>query len=284
MKYYIVDVFAEEKYQGNQLLVVLAEEGLSSEEQQAIAKEINFAETTFILGNKQGNGGYNVRIWTAGVGEVPFAGHPTLGTAYVIHHFLEHEENNKVILNLKVGPIPVTVNEKGLTMSQNPPVFEDCVSREDICTVFNLSPEDIREDLPLQRVSTGLAAIIVPLTSREALKKVFCDQRAFKEYITRCPHGNRLHLFFTETADHLLAARCLTEDFLEDAATGSANGDLAGYLLQYRYWDEDEISYTVHQGEDMGRPSCLYIHAKKDPEWVIEVSGNCFLVAEGEWY
>ncbi len=88
MKFYIVDCFAEEKYQGNELLVLKADRPISDEEQQKIAREINFSETTFILSDKKDDGGYDVRIWTPNVGEVPFAGHPTLGTAHVIRHCL----------------------------------------------------------------------------------------------------------------------------------------------------------------------------------------------------
>jgi len=106
MKFYIVDCFAEEKYQGNELLVVVADRPVSDREQQQIAREINFSETTFILSGKQENGGYDVRIWTPNM-EVPFAGHPTLGTAHVIRHCLEKGSADKVLLNLKVGQIPV---------------------------------------------------------------------------------------------------------------------------------------------------------------------------------
>ena len=89
MDFYIVDCFAETIYQGNQLLVVNVKHPISDEEQQNIAKEINFSETAFIISDKQQNGGYDVRIWTPNVGEVPFAGHPTLGTAYIIREIIE---------------------------------------------------------------------------------------------------------------------------------------------------------------------------------------------------
>jgi trans-2,3-dihydro-3-hydroxyanthranilate isomerase len=105
-QFYILDVFAEEKYAGNQLAVIRNAEGLSDDQMQKIAKEMNYSETTFILSDEQQNSGYDVRIFTPAA-EVPFAGHPTLGTAYLIQREIMKEPAETVILNLKVGPIPV---------------------------------------------------------------------------------------------------------------------------------------------------------------------------------
>ena len=284
MKFYIADCFAEEKYQGNELLVVIADRFVSDREQQQIAREINFSETAFILSGKQDNGGYDVRIWTPSVGEVPFAGHPTLGTAYVIHRFLERGQSDIVKLNLKVGQIPVAITENGLTMSQKAPVFGETIPKEEIAEVFGISPNKISDDYPVQWVSTGLAAVIIPLKDREALSRVRTNREAFEQYILRHPASYCSHLFFTDMGNKTFAARCLMEDYLEDPATGSANGDLAGYLLQHDYFNRSDIDYTVIQGEDMGRKSVLRIHAgKKADAWTIEVGGQCHIVACGEW-
>src|SRR4051812_16448895 len=109
MDFYIVDVFAEKKYQGNQLAVLVPDRNLTTEEMQQIAKEIHFSETTFIMSNKQENDGYDVRIFTPDV-EIPFAGHPTLGTAYIINQIMENGNASNVVLNLPVGQIPVVFN------------------------------------------------------------------------------------------------------------------------------------------------------------------------------
>lgn len=284
MKFYIVDCFAEEKYQGNELLVVLADRPVSDREQQKIAREINFSETAFILSGKQDNGGYDVRIWTPNVGEVPFAGHPSLGTAFVIHHYLERGQNKSVNLNLKVGQIPVAISESGLTMYQNPPVFGEVISKQEIADVFGISPGQISDEYPVQWVSTGLAAVIVALKDRETLSRVRMNREAFEQYILRHPGSYCSHLFFADMGNNVLAARCLMEDYLEDPATGSANGDLAGYLLQYGYFNRSDIEYTVIQGEDMGRKSVLHVRAGKTGDaWTIAVGGQCHLVASGEW-
>lgn len=284
MKFYIVDCFAEEKYQGNELLVVLADRPVSDREQQQIAREINFSETAFILSGKQDNGGYDVRIWTPNVGEVPFAGHPSLGTAFVIHHYLERGQSKSVNLNLKVGQIPVAISESGLTMYQNPPVFGEVISKQEIADVFGISPGQISDEYPVQWVSTGLAAVIVALKDRETLSRVRMNREAFEQYILRHPGSYCSHLFFADMGNNVLAARCLMEDYLEDPATGSANGDLAGYLLQYGYFNRSDIEYTVIQGEDMGRKSVLHVRAGKTGDaWTIAVGGQCHLVASGEW-
>lgn len=284
MKFYIVDCFAENKYQGNELLVLIADREVSDEEQQKIAREINFSETTFILSDKRENAGYDVRIWTPNVGEVPFAGHPTLGTAYIIHHELEGGAGDTVKLNLKVGQIPVAVTGDGMVMRQNPPEFGTVIDKKEIAEIYGIHPDEIRDDYPVQWASTGLEAVIVPLKSREALAKLKTDQMKFKAYVERHPECNCNHLFFVDMGNSQLSARCLMEDFVEDPATGSANGDLAGYLLHHDYFGKKDVTYTVHQGEDMGRPSVLHVHAAQgDGKWLIEVGGNCFVVAEGNW-
>ena len=187
MKFYIVDCFAEEKYQGNELLVVIADRFISDREQQQIAREINFSETAFILSGKQENGGYDVRIWTPSVGEVPFAGHPTLGTAFVIHHYLENGQSSQVRLNLKVGQIPVDITGNGLTMSQKAPAFGEIIPRQEIADVFGIAPDAIRDEYPVQWASTGLAAVIIPLKDRRTLARVRTDRDAFEQYIRRHP-------------------------------------------------------------------------------------------------
>lgn len=284
MKFYIVDCFAEEKYQGNELLVVVADRFVSDEEQQKIAREINFSETTFILSDKQKDGGYDVRIWTPNVGEVPFAGHPTLGTAHVIHAFMEDKQNHEIKLNLKAGQIPVKVTEEGLTMSQNHPEFGITVEKKQIADIYGIEEEDIRDDYPIEWVSTGLEAVIVPLKSRAVLKKLACNQAKFNAYVKEHPKCYCNHLFFVETGNNTMAARCLMEDFVEDPATGSANGDLAGYFMKHNYFNKNDVSYTVIQGEDMGRKSVLHIHAaRKDQTYTIEVGGKVHVVASGEW-
>lgn len=284
MKFYIVDCFAHEKYQGNELLVVIPDKDITDSEQQAIAREINFSETAFILSGKKENSGYDVRIWTPNT-EVPFAGHPTLGTAYVIHKYLENGESDEIKLNMKAGQIPVYTSSRGLTMRQNQPEFGETIEKETIADIYGISPDDISDEYPVQWVSTGLEAVIIPLKNRRALKNLNCDKDKFTAYSKARPKCYCNHIFFVPDGENTFAARCLMEDFVEDPATGSANGDLAAYLMKYDYFNCRDMSYTVIQGEDMGRKSVLEVHAAFDgSEYTIEVGGNACIVAEGQWY
>ncbi len=284
MKFYIIDCFAEEKYSGNELLVVLPDKIISDDEQQKIAREINFSETVFIFPKDNASDGYNVRIWTPTTGEVPFAGHPSLGAAYVIHNYIENHENSKIILNTKVGQIPITVSDDIYTMKQNPPSFKTVIKKHQIAEIFQINDSDIRDDIPIQWVSTGLEAVIIPLKTKNALNDVNINQDKFKEYVSSYPECNCNHMFFVDMGQNIFSARCIMEDFVEDPATGSAVGCMAGYLLKYNYFNADKISYTVHQGEKLGRNSVLYVKAHKATnDTAIYVGGKCHTVAHGEW-
>ena len=292
MKFYIVDVFAEEKYQGNQLAVLIPDRDLDSGEMQKIARETNFSETTFIMSGKQENGGYHVRIFTPDF-EVPFAGHPTLGTAFIIHKFIDKESSEKILLNLEVGTIPVAISGDEFTMKQNQPSFGDrAIDRNEVAGIVKINEEDIRTDYPMQMVSTGLPCMIVPLKTVDALKRCEIDHDRFRHFHNKGFLCNLL-LFTPDTetgiTDKDLRVRVFMEDagFLEDPATGSANGNLAGYLLKYNYFDhmgQNEIIYNVKQGAEIGRPSLLRIKASlQDDEYDILVAGKVKLVAGGEW-
>lgn len=283
MKFFIVDCFAEDRYQGNELAVLIPDREVSDAEMLQIAREINFSETAFILSDRQADGGYDARIFTPAA-EVPFAGHPTLGTAYIIHRYLARGPETEVRLNLNAGQIPVAVTADGLVMTQNQPVFGDVVDPAAVARCFHIAPEDIREDYPVQWVSTGLPAVLVPLKSLDALGRCAVEPVNFRRYLDTCYNCN--HLFFVDLGGGTLRARDFMEDpgFLEDPATGSANGNLAGYLLKHRYFGSDRIRYTVHQGVEMGRPSTLRVEAQRAGEtYTIRVGGKCFVVAEGDW-
>lgn len=287
MQFFIVDVFAEKKYQGNQLAVFVPDREPTALEMQQIAREINFAETTFILSRKQENGGYDVRIFTPDI-EVPFAGHPTLGTAYIIHRVLEQNENmaGKVTLNLGVGAIPVVVDDTGLTMRQNQPSFGMLIERRgEIADILHIEKDDICDDYPIQIVSTGLASVITPLKTVDAVKRCAIHHGRFQRFIDTVFRGNLL-VFSSDTDNHL-RVRVFAEDsgFPEDAATGSANGNLAGYLLKYDFFRQNAITYNVRQGYEINRPSLLRIAASLiDGAYDIQVGGTVHLVANGEWH
>lgn len=288
MRFFIVDVFAENKYQGNQLAVFIPNKSLSKVEMQQIAKEMNFSETTFI-GPRTDGGAYDVRIFTPEV-EIPFAGHPTLGTAYVINNILSKDLYEELVLNLGVGEITVTfdkTNKNELWMKQKSPHFDKTIAPEVVADILELGREDINLKFPIQIVSTGLPAVIIPVKTINAVKKCKINHKKFQDFIDTTCKANLLA--FSPQAQQEgndIHARVFMDDagFLEDAATGSANGNLAAYLLKYQVLEKSKISINVEQGYSIGRPSLIKINAELvDGMFKILVGGKVFLMAKGTW-
>jgi trans-2,3-dihydro-3-hydroxyanthranilate isomerase len=291
LTFYIVDVFAVEKYSGNQLAVFTDAAHLSEAQMQTFAKEMNYSETTFITSTEVQEGGYNVRIFTPAK-ELPFAGHPTLGTAYIIQQEVIKQSVETVSLNLKVGQIPVTWHnseEAGevLWMRQNPPTFHQKLDASALAVVLGLEQDEIDSRFPIQEVSTGVPFIIVPLKTHESLKRIrvnrdkyfsFVEKTEAKEILVFCPE--------TYSPENNLSVRVFAEylGIPEDPATGSANGCLAGYLLEYSYFGEKAVDVRVEQGYEMGRPSLLLLKAQKKENTIeVLVGGKVMMVAKGEF-
>lgn len=286
----IVDVFTQTRYAGNQLAVFRHAEALSDEEMLKIAQEMNYSETTFIRSDEPTDGGYDVRIFTT-VSELPFAGHPTLGTAYVIQQEILGEPEAEVILNLKVGQIPVTVQDEGvLWMQQKSPSFGHEFGAATIAAMLGLEPDEIDSRFPVQSASTGLAFIIVPLTSLHAVRRAKVNLERFKTLIDSVDDplkADALLVFSPETyhKENQLNARVFV-DFHgapEDPATGSANGALAGYLVKHQYFGTPEIDCRVEQGYEINRPSLLMLRARPVGDDIeVRVGGHVVMVAKGE--
>lgn len=287
----IVDVFAEAKYAGNELAVIRQAASISGPDMQKIAREMNFSETTFILKDEaSGGGGFDVRIFTPR-SEMPFAGHPTLGTAFIIQQEILKQEVNEVVLNLKVGPIPVTFTYRGgepdvLWMRQIPPGFGQTITAEQAAQVLGLKPADIDPRFPVQSVSTGVPFFIVPLKTAEALRRSRVDPRKFFALINRT-EAKAFLLFCPETLspENHLQVRVFADALgvPEDPATGSANGCLAGYLVKHRYFGQAEVDIRVEQGHEVGRPSLLLLKAGEKGEAIsVSVGGRVIPVARGE--
>jgi len=286
-KFFIVDVFAERKFEGNQLAVFICEEVLFEAEMQKIAKEMNYSETTFITSKEN----YDVRIFTPEV-ELPFAGHPTIGTAYVIQQELIKGNVKTLLLNLKIGPIPVLFKYKSgkpdlIWMEQNPPTFGRFFDKEIISQILNLDEFDIDDRFPIQEVSTGGPFIIVPLKNLDALKRVKVDVDGCLDLVEKTDAKSIL-IFCPETRNkgNNLSVRVFGHyhGVPEDPATGSGNGCLAAYLVKHQYFIKNKIDVRVEQGYEVGRPSLLYLRAEEDDDGKISVAvgGKSFIVAQGE--
>jgi trans-2,3-dihydro-3-hydroxyanthranilate isomerase len=289
LAFYLVDVFAEQKYAGNQLAVVNGGAALSSKQMQEIANEMHFSETTFILSDQKRNGGFDVRIFTPSA-EVPFAGHPTLGTAYIIKRFIIKKPVSRVLLNLKVGQIPVNFEKIGarqeiLWMEQVSPTFGRTFSVPQFAQILKLDANDFDNRYPIQEVSTGLPFIIVPLKTLAAVKQARISEERLLELAKEVKAG--ILVFCPETYEkgNDLNVRVFADLFgvPEDPATGSANGCLAGYLSHHRYFGTDKVNVRVEQGYEIRRHSLLLLKAEnREGKTRVHVGGKVILVASGK--
>src|SRR5690606_17182412 len=282
MQLYIVDVFAEQKYAGNQLAVFRDAAHLSTEEMQTLAREMNFSETTFITSETPRDGGYDVRIFTIDT-ELPFAGHPTLGTAFIVRNEILPGKPDQVTLNCKVGQIPVTFAPDGVIwMKQKPPTFGETLDAAFAADLISLSVDDVDTRFPVQVVSTGVPFHIVPLKTRDAVRRAVPNAARFRELgiwevFFFCPEPY-------DSNNHLNARMFFGSTIIsEDPATGSANGCLAGYLVKHHYFGSNSIDIRVEQGYEIKRPSLLYLRAVDQGDSIeVNVGGKVFMVAKGE--
>jgi trans-2,3-dihydro-3-hydroxyanthranilate isomerase len=287
MRYLIVDVFCEQKFKGNQLAVFLDAGSLDGAAMQSLAREMNFSESTFILDSKTNEKGWPVRIFTPRA-EIPFAGHPTLGTSWVIAHELLETQPESLTLDLQAGPILVRFESDAsgelMWMTQNQPEFQAGPDAVPIAAALGLDLSDIDTRFPIERVSTGLPFLLVPVVSLQAMQKARVQGEA---YDTLCKQDHKaIFLFTAETVDPInkVHARMFADAFgvPEDPATGSANGCLAAWLVRHRYFGVAEIDLTVEQGVEMGRASRLYLRASENEgTFSIQVGGRVIPVAEG---
>jgi trans-2,3-dihydro-3-hydroxyanthranilate isomerase len=294
---HIVDVFTSVKYAGNQLAVVRNAIDFPENDLQRFAREMNFSETTFIMTNEADLAGrtdfpFRVRIFTPSV-ELPFAGHPTLGTAFVIQQYIIRKKVPKIILNLKVGPIEVTPEYEPETdgvrllwMKQLEPKFaKSTLQAAATAKALGLEKRDIDSEFPIQEVSTGVPFIITPLKSMKALKKCRVDANQFSLLVHKTKAKSILVFAKgSHGTESQISARMFSNSFGigEDPATGSANGCLAAYLSHYEYLGAKTVDIQVDQGYEMGRPSTLFL--KTSPEGRdanVIVGGKVIPVAEG---
>jgi len=290
LKFYIVDVFAEEKYTGNQLAVFRDAAEVPGDLMQKIAREMHFSETTFILSDTERDGGYDVRIFTPEA-ELPFAGHPTLGTAFVIQQEILKTKVDSVILNLGVGQIPVTFEFSEnkvdiLWMKQMAPKFGQSYDREKIANIISIESSTIDERFPVQEVSTGFFALMVPLKSLDAVKRARINRNLYDAFVDQGGAPGIL-VFAPETynKNNQLNIRFFADALgvPEDPATGSANGCLGGYLVKHRYFGTEKIDIQNEQGIEINRPSLIHIKAEdKGVSIEINVGGYVIPVAKSE--
>jgi trans-2,3-dihydro-3-hydroxyanthranilate isomerase len=287
---FIVDVFAEEKYSGNQLAVITGAASLSTAQMQKIARETNFSETTFILSDTPRDGRYDVRIFTP-MAEIPFAGHPTLGTAWVLRNFIAPAQPREIVLNLQLAPIPVTfracADGAELAWMQPPyPVFGRRFDPAPFAELLDLRPEDLDASFPVEEVGLGVPFTFIPLKTLAAIRRARFRQDVY-EGLAHLGFNPALFLICpqTDAPANQLHVRMFAAAFgvPEDPATGSANACLGAYVLRHSYLPGDAVDLRVEQGYEIGRPSLLHVRARRRGDQAdIEVGGRVILTARGE--
>ncbi|HUS18450.1 MAG TPA: PhzF family phenazine biosynthesis protein [Terriglobales bacterium] len=295
--YVVLDVFTNQPMQGNPLAVFSEARGLSDAEMQSIAKETNLSETTFILPRDaaaERERGVRVRIFTP-TEELPFAGHPTLGTATYLRSAAQLP-SNQVDLELNIGKIPVTFEERGKDapfgeMCQSDPEFGQTHELNAVAQMAGLEPADLRDDVPIQTVSTGVAFAIVPvktLRAMHSLTNVFSWQTALR-YLNRTD-AKFAYFICTETDEPgpggpqaNIHARMFFYNG-EDPATGSAAGCAAAWMARYKVAKSGE-RLLIEQGVEMKRRSQLYVRADVANDKIVNVrvGGQAVIIARGEF-
>lgn len=282
-----VDVFTDRALTGNSLAVFRDGHGLTTEQMQAIAREMNLSETTFILPGhpaREKEDGVRVRIFTVQE-ELPFAGHPTLGTAFVLRGQSGAPE---VRLALNVGTVPVRFEDRpGQAafgeMTQRNPEFGVIHAPEAVAEATGLHVSDFDPSLPIETVSTGLPYTIVALRSLQTLQHLHFDGQRAGEYLARS--GGKFFYFVsreTVAPNARLHARMLFYNG-EDPATGSAAGCCAAWMVAHGVAVSEE-QVMIEQGLEMHRPSCIFVRATTRDNQIINVrvGGNCVEVLRGE--
>jgi trans-2,3-dihydro-3-hydroxyanthranilate isomerase len=282
-----VDVFTATALAGNALAVVRDGRGLSDTDMQAIAKETNLSETTFILPRDaaiERERGVRVRIFTVAE-ELPFAGHPTLGTAFVLRG---STGATAVKLDLNVGPVPVRFEDPAGQptfgeMTQIDPQFLGEHDRHAVAGVLGLPVEEFDPALPIETVSTGVPFTITPIRTLSVLRSLRIDHARTSDYLDTT--GGKFFYFVcreTLDANARLHARMLFYGS-EDPATGSAAGCAAAWMVAHGVAQPDEHA-LIEQGLEMKRPSRIFVRASKTDNRVVNVrvGGNVVEVMRGE--
>ncbi|MBL8096099.1 MAG: PhzF family phenazine biosynthesis protein [Anaerolineales bacterium] len=282
-----LDVFTDQAFGGNQLAVFTDARGLSAEEMQTLTREMNFSESTFVLPAETPDTAARVRIFTPAM-EMPMAGHPTVGTAWWLAQS-GALTGPSAHLGLNIGPIKIDLERdpdgklRFVWMTHRLPEFGPVRhDRETVATALGLGPSDLRADLPLQEVSTGVPFLYVPLASVEALGRARVNQSALAGlWPDREP---RMVYLFASHGDGLRARMFAPHvaDIPEDPATGAAAGPMSAYAVHYGL--KPDGGFIIDQGVEMGRPSRIHVSARRVGGAFVEVKigGQAVVVGMGQ--
>jgi trans-2,3-dihydro-3-hydroxyanthranilate isomerase len=287
-KFFQVDVFTDRVFGGNPLAVFPEPGGLNEETHLQIALEMNLSETTFVYPPKNPEADFRIRIFTPGK-EIPFAGHPTLGTAHVLWETGGiSSTSDSMVLEMGAGLIKVSKRQTNLYMDQPLPTFGDTVRAKDqVAAALSIDPTQIDSRFPIQVVSTGFPALFVPLMDLDALRRVELNLTAVRETLGSV---DMIYVFTRETLDTCSTVHSRAfAPFIgipEDPATGSAGGALGAYLVQHKVIEDlDPSSIVIEQGFEMNRPSTIQVSVNQTDGEIhsIQVGGQAITVLEGNF-
>ncbi len=288
--FFLVDVFAERPYTGNQLAVVVGEEPLGEDRMQQFAAETNYSETTFVAPRAESDGSYRVRIFTP-AREIAFAGHPILGTAWVLRQHLAPSCPDTLVLNLPVGRVPVSFETAptprevawftapAATMGRTWPHAE-------VASLFGISNRDIDTGSPVQQVSAGVSVVIVPLRNLDALCRCTVDTAALARLADKgLPTLVYLYCRETRAPENDISARFFFDahGVREDPATGNGAAFLGAHLLEHELFPTSGFLLRIEQGYEVRRPSLVLVRARSvGREREVFVGGSVVLTVRGE--
>jgi trans-2,3-dihydro-3-hydroxyanthranilate isomerase len=293
-----IDVFTSRRLEGNPLAVFTDARGLSDSEMQDLARETNLQETTFVFPRDaatEREHGVKVRIFIPDK-EIPFGGHPTLGTAMVLRNLQMARASRSghakdalsVLLDLKVGKVPVDFREEASgnvfgEMHQIDPAFGPLHNRETVAALLDLKPSDIVDDWPIQTISTGLPFAIVPIKHLSTLQSLGLDLRKIYAYLDRQEPKCQFYYITRDTQDLGVGLRTRSiYPIGEDPATGSAAGCTAAWMVRYGV-AQPEQTVHIEQGVEIKRPSQIFVRASKDRDKItnVRVGGHAVQIMEG---
>ena len=293
-QFFTLDVFAEQKFEGNQLAVIPNAESLDTKQMQKIAQEFNYSETVFITqGNSENT--WNLRIFTP-ASEIDFAGHPNIGAAMLLAYLGEitDKEKAEIIFKERIGNVPITVYFEHsrpvyaeLSVAKLPQEGPAPPTREQIAQAVSLESSDIDLKHQPKAFSCGLPFLFVPIVSLSKLKKASINHEKWKKYLSSY-WAPQLFLFTPEmerpTSDFHARMFAPALGIPEDPATGSAVAAMSGYLAKLEKYQDDSFSFVIEQGFEMGRPSILELSFTSSLGEVnkVEVKGKAIVVSQGE--
>jgi trans-2,3-dihydro-3-hydroxyanthranilate isomerase len=285
---YQLDVFTSKPYEGNPLAVITDGDGLSDRQMQAIAREMNLSETVFVQKPSQNRALARLRIFTT-TRELPLAGHPVIGTWFLLAQLgvvPAAEGSVHILQQTGAGILPVELEfhdgrPRRVIMTQKPARFERAkLPASALAVALGLRSSDLHRSLPLEFASTGIFNLMVPLRSREALRRIHMNLHGLYKLLAK--HAVMAYCFALDGSTRVYARGMLPWGVMEDPATGSAGGSLAAYLVNHgklRVGDE----LTITQGVEIGRPSQIHVEVRQERgKLVPRVSGSAVRIFEGQ--